>query len=53
VLDGSFALDFSGSIERYGKNDIIFIPSGTDDRHKAILGKDEKVTLLLFEVIKS
>jgi len=51
VLDGSFALDFNTSVERYNKGDIIFIPSGESDKHKAILGKGEKVTLLLFELL--
>ena len=50
VLDGSFDLDFNGKIERYSKGDYIFIPEGEADKHKAILGKGEKVTLLLFEI---
>ena len=52
VLDGSFALDFNGNVERYAQGDIIFIPSGESDKHKAILGKGEKVTLLLFELLE-
>ena len=52
VLDGNFALEFNGSLERYGKDDVIFIPSGKADKHKAVLGKGEKVTLLLFEVME-
>lgn len=53
VLDGEFALDFNGKDERYKKGDILFIPSGKDDKHKAILSKGEKVTLLLFEVLEA
>ena len=52
VLDGSFTLDFSGSLERHDKGDVIFIPGGDADKHKAILGKGEKVTLLLFEILE-
>lgn len=52
VLDGRLALDFNGRLERYGKGDIIFIPSGEADKHKAVLGKNEKVTLLLFEILE-
>ena len=52
VLDGSFALDYNGIHEYYNKNDVIFIPSGEADKHKAILGKGEKVTLLLFEILE-
>ena len=52
VLDGGFALDYNGSSERYTKGDVIFIPGGETDKHKAILGKGEKVTLLLFEVLE-
>ncbi|MCL2638943.1 MAG: hypothetical protein FWD48_11320 [Oscillospiraceae bacterium] len=53
VLDGEFSIDYKGNVERYKKSDVIFIPSGEQDKHKAILGKGEKVTLLLFEVIET
>jgi quercetin dioxygenase-like cupin family protein len=53
ILDGEFAIDYNGNIERYYKGDIIFIPSGEQAKHKAILGKGEKVTLLTFEIIES
>ena len=46
VLEGCFAIDYHGSIEKYKKDDIIFIPGGETDKHKAILEKGEKVTLL-------
>jgi quercetin dioxygenase-like cupin family protein len=52
VLDGSFSIDFHGSIERYEKDDVVFIPSGEAERHKAMLGNGEKVTLLLFELLE-
>ena len=51
VLEGSFTLDFNGILERYCEGDVIFIPCGKADKHKAVLGKDERVTLLLFEII--
>ena len=51
VLNGSFALDYNGNVERYSKGDVIFIPPGKADKHKALLGKGEKVTLLLFEAV--
>ena len=51
VLDGEFALDFNGTIERYKKDDVVLIPNGENDKHKAVLGKGEKVTLLLFEIV--
>ena len=51
VLDGTYAIDYSGELERYKKGDVVFIPKGEQARHKAILGAGEKVTLLLFEVI--
>jgi len=53
VLEGEFSIDYNGIIERYKKGDIIFIPSGEESKHKAILGKGEKATLLLFEIIES
>ena len=51
VLSGNFSNDYSGVLERYNKGDIFFIPKGERSKHKAILGKGEKVTLLLFEII--
>ncbi|MDD4297700.1 MAG: hypothetical protein PHC69_12235 [Ruminiclostridium sp.] len=51
VLEGSFSADFSGVVEKYKAGDIIFIPRGGEDRHKAILGKNERVLLLLCEII--
>ena len=52
VLEGSFSTDFNGYIERFVKGDITHIPSGEADKHKAILGKGEKVVLLLFELME-
>jgi quercetin dioxygenase-like cupin family protein len=51
VLDGEYSIDYNGKPERYKKGDVIFIPSGEHDKHKAILSKGEIVTLLLFEII--
>lgn len=51
VVDGEYAIDYSGTIERYKAGDVIFIPKGEKDKHKAILEKGEKVTLLLFEIL--
>jgi len=50
VLNGRFMIDYNGKLERYSESDVIFIPSGEADKHKAVIGKDEKVTLLLFEI---
>ena len=52
VLDGEFSNDYNGKLERYKKGDVIFIPKGEQTKHKAILGKGEKVLLLLFEIIE-
>ena len=51
VLDGEFSIDYSGTVERYKAGDIIFIPKGEKDKHKAILVKNQKVTLFLYEII--
>ena len=53
VIDGEFTNDYSGKLERYKKGDVIFIPQGETAKHKAVLDKGEKVTLLLFEIIES
>lgn len=51
VLDGKFACDFNGRIERYTKGDIFFIEMGEAEKHKAVLGEREKVLILMFELI--
>ena len=51
VLEGEFTNDYSGTLERYKAGDVIFIPKGERDKHKAILVEGEKVLLLLFEVL--
>lgn len=50
VLEGSFALDFNGKVEKYKTGDIVFISPGEADQHEALIGQGEKVTLLLFEI---
>jgi quercetin dioxygenase-like cupin family protein len=52
VIDGEFSNNYNGKLERYKEGDIFFIPKGEQAKHKAILGKGEKVTLLLFEIIE-
>jgi quercetin dioxygenase-like cupin family protein len=51
VLDGTFAIDYSGNMEHYKSGDMIFIPKGEEAKHKAVLGKSEKVILLMFEIV--
>ena len=51
VLEGSFAIDFNAKLERYKEGDVIFIPQNREDRHKSVLGKGERVLLLLFEIV--
>lgn len=51
VLNGEFSIDYSGSVERYKAGDFLFIPKGEKDKHKAILEKGQKVTLLLYEIL--
>lgn len=49
VIDGVFSVDYSDGIELYKKGDVFVIPGGEEDRHMAILGENESVTLLLIE----
>ena len=51
VLEGELTTDFDGHIERHKAGDVIFIPAGEDDRHKAFMGKGGRALLLLFEMI--
>ncbi len=50
VLEGTFTNDYHGTLERYKAGDSFFIPAGEYDRHKVIMGKGERVLVLLFEV---
>ena len=52
VIDGTFAIDYNGNFEKYKKGDVFFIPEGEQSKHKAILEKGEKVTLLLIEIVQ-
>ena len=52
VINGNFSNDYNGTLEKYKKGDVICIPKGENDKHKVIMGKGEKVTLLLFEIIE-
>lgn len=52
VLDGSFSIDFNGKIEKYSKEDIVFIPKGETHKHKVIMEVGGFVRLLLFENIE-
>lgn len=51
VLEGRFSTDFSGNLVEFKAGDGIFIPPGEDNKHKAKVGKGEKVLLLLVEEI--
>ena len=51
VIDGNFSIDFNGNIERFKSGDTFFIPEGQESKHKAILSQEERVLLLLFEII--
>ena len=52
ILNGSFSIDYNGVLEKYKKGDVIFIQKGENNKHKVIMKKDEKVTLLLYEIIE-
>ena len=52
VLEGCFSIDFNGNIERYSTGNVCFIPMGENDKHKAILGKGDRVLLLMFEIVE-
>ena len=46
ILEGEFSLDFFDEQTRIKKGDTVYIPEG--HKHKAILGKDERVLMLDF-----
>ena len=49
VLEGSCSIDFDGTILRFAEGDGLFIPKGIENKHKAIVGQDERVVCVLFE----
>ncbi|HEX9401808.1 MAG TPA: cupin domain-containing protein [Anaeromyxobacter sp.] len=51
VLDGSFSLRFDGGVVHLKAGDVGFLPAGEGHRHKAALGREEYVRLLLFELV--
>lgn len=51
ILDGSCSIDFNGEIVRFTEGDGLFIPEGNENKHKAILGLDERILLVLFETL--
>jgi len=51
VIEGTFSIDFNGTISRVNQGDILFIPEGKENKHKAFLGTGERVLLVLFEKV--
>ena len=51
VLEGEFTLYFKIDKCRLKTGNVIHIPAGEENAHKAILKKGENVRLLLFEVL--
>jgi hypothetical protein len=45
VLEGKLEIDFNGKVIPYKAGDVIFIPSGEDNKHKAII-KSDKVKVI-------
>jgi quercetin dioxygenase-like cupin family protein len=48
VLDGELDIDFNGSLVRFSAGDGVFIPAGTENKHKAKVLTDV-VRLILVE----
>jgi quercetin dioxygenase-like cupin family protein len=51
VLDGGFSLLLRDDRVHLEAGDTGFLPAGDEHAHKAVLGADEHVLLLLFEVL--
>ena len=49
VVEGTFAINYNGEIERYCEGDAFHIPSGDAHKHKVIMAQGEKAVLLLCE----
>ena len=50
VVEGSFALQFRHGRERFRVGDCVLLPAGETHAHRAVVGADEHVRLLVFEV---
>jgi uncharacterized cupin superfamily protein len=51
VLEGSFTLRMREREVRMEAGEVGYLAAGEADAHKAVLGSDERVRLLLFEVL--
>ncbi len=49
VLEGRMSIDFDGEILTYEAGDGIYINSGSEEKHKAIIAKGELVLMVLVE----
>jgi quercetin dioxygenase-like cupin family protein len=49
VLEGVCSIDFNGTIIRLSEGDGLWIEEGEENRHKLIVGSDERVLFVLFE----
>lgn len=49
VLEGNLSIDFSGKEVKFKRGDGLFIPEGTENKHKAKVAKGEKTLLIMFE----
>jgi len=52
LLEGSLSVEYNGSLEHYNAGDVVFIPAGKENRHKAIISMGQKALLLMFETEK-
>jgi len=50
VIDGELEIDFNGNIISYKSGDVIFIPSGEKNKHKARMMSDMVKVLLVEDV---
>ncbi|MDH3660038.1 MAG: phosrestin [Alphaproteobacteria bacterium] len=49
VLSGRMMIDFGREQVEYKAGDALFIDSGDNDKHKAVIAPGEEATVLLFE----
>jgi len=51
ILEGSLSIDFDGTLIDFKAGEGLFIPEGKENKHKAIIAKNKKALIVLFEKV--
>ena len=52
IIEGSITINFNGKLIEFKSGDGIFIPEGEKNRHKGIIAKGEKASIIFYDDIR-